>query len=69
MSGNSWENSTQQCERCYIDVLPYELQSLRNIKREDAEKIDKNKHHPTHLCGKCLELGYNCRNNSPYSKY
>ena len=61
MSGNSWENSTQQCERCNISVLPYELQPLERIKTEDDGKIDMNKHHPTHLCGKCLELGYNCR--------
>ena len=69
MSGNSWQNTPQQCQQCKIDVYPYDLQPLERIQDKDAEKIDRNKHHPTELCGKCKQLGYNCRFKSKQESY
>ena len=59
-SGNSWANCGQECRRCGINVYPYRQRPLQKPDGKE-EKIDPNKPHPQHLCEKCKQLGYYCR--------
>lgn len=60
MSGNSWADSWQLCQHCKTEVYPYKQTPLEKAD-SDSERIDHTKHHPQHLCQKCKELGYYCR--------
>ncbi|KAI1285569.1 Zinc finger CCHC domain-containing protein 24 [Halotydeus destructor] len=64
MSGNSWANAGQECQRCRIMVYPHTQRPLE--KPEGLDKGDLKKEHPRGLCEKCRQLGRNCR---PYSGY
>ncbi|XP_031549461.1 zinc finger CCHC domain-containing protein 24-like [Actinia tenebrosa] len=70
-SGNSWANAGQKCKMCDIMVYPYKQ---RRLHRRDSESdshsdsvsddenfIDESKPHLQHLCEKCMQLGYSCR--------
>jgi hypothetical protein len=59
MSANSWANFGQQCQSCKKNVYPYEQTPLN--KPDGGSKIDTTKEHLQELCGKCKELGLNCR--------
>jgi len=58
MSGNSWADCGQECERCGVNVYPYKQKALE--KTEDGAKIDPTKRHPQELCEKCQQLGEYC---------
>ncbi len=60
MSGNSWADCGQKCERCNVLVYPCKQRPLEKPDGLD-EKIDRNKPHPQALCGKCMQLGRYCR--------
>ncbi|TNV75375.1 hypothetical protein FGO68_gene16825 [Halteria grandinella] len=57
-SGNSWANQYQQCKSCTEKVYPYEQRALEKPNPDD--KVDKDKPHLQHLCGKCKTLGRLC---------
>ncbi|KAH7641622.1 zinc binding domain-containing protein [Dermatophagoides farinae] len=59
MSGNSWANSGQMCVRCRIMVYPHKQRPLD--KPDGLDVSDQSKEHPQHLCQKCTQLGYYCR--------
>ena len=61
-SGNTWANTTQQCQRCLIDVLPYHQQKLE----KPALETGPGKEHPQHLCGMCKKLGRYCRDRDDW---
>ncbi|XP_032828136.1 zinc finger CCHC domain-containing protein 24-like [Petromyzon marinus] len=57
-SAFSWANMGQECERCMINVYPYQQDSLN--KPDNENKSDPRKPHPSHLCEKCKKLGRSC---------
>ncbi|OTF73658.1 zinc binding domain-containing protein, partial [Euroglyphus maynei] len=59
MSGNSWANSGQMCVCCRIMVYPHKQRPLD--KPDGLDVSDQSKEHPQHLCQKCTQLGYYCR--------
>ncbi|KAL5254231.1 hypothetical protein ACHWQZ_G013866 [Mnemiopsis leidyi] len=59
MSGNSWANTGQMCNRCDIMVYPHQQKPLERV-AGDEDKCDRNISHPQELCGKCQRLGYPC---------
>jgi hypothetical protein len=61
MSGNSWADCGQDCESCRVLVYPHRQQPLEKTRKDDF--IDANKPHPQHLCQRCRELGYYCRDD------
>ena len=64
-SGNSWANMGQQCQKCKINVYPHRQRPLEKPDGLDKH-IDDKKGHPQHLCQKCKQLGYYCRNKTYY---
>jgi hypothetical protein len=68
LSGNSWANAGQQCERCKTLVYPRRQRPLERPTEMEG-KIDVRKPHPQHLCGKCKELGYYCRRSDDRDEY
>ena len=61
MSGYSWKDVPQQCERCRIDVIAHTQSPLRTwSSSDDRNKSDPNKEHRSDLCGMCQQLGHKC---------
>ncbi|XP_014673499.1 PREDICTED: uncharacterized protein LOC106813789 [Priapulus caudatus] len=58
MSGNSWANMGQECNKCNINVYPHKQRPLE--KPDGLDVSDPIKKHPQHLCEKCKSLGYSC---------
>ncbi|XP_063682820.1 zinc finger CCHC domain-containing protein 24-like [Bolinopsis microptera] len=56
MSGNSWANTWQECKRCHITVYPY-----KQVPLEKSDTHKPKEEHPQELCGKCIQLGFRCR--------
>ena len=61
MSGNSWKGVGQQCRECEIMYLPHKLDPLQPPVSFGIVKPP----HQQHLCGKCKELGYDCKTHVP----
>ena len=55
-SGNAWQGYTQDCKSCSKTNWPFKVYHLE----QSVDPLD-GKPHKSELCGKCQELGYNCR--------
>ena len=55
-SGNAWQGYKQDCKNCGISNWPLKVYHLE----QSVDPLD-GKPHKSELCGKCQELGYNCR--------
>ena len=55
-SGNAWQGYTQDCKNCGAKNWPFKVYHLE----QSVDPLD-GKPHKSELCGKCQELGYNCR--------
>jgi hypothetical protein len=58
--------AASQLHHCCIDLL---LREPLQASDKDSAKIDPTKHHPQHLCEKCKQLAYYCRNSHAMSYY
>ena len=55
-SGNAWQGYTQDCKNCGVRNWPFKVYHLE----QSVDPLD-GKAHKSELCGRCRELGYNCR--------
>lgn len=59
MSAVSWANTAQYCIKCRVNVYPHKQRPLERKLESHSDEPDKG--HPQHLCEKCKQLGFYCR--------
>ena len=61
VSGNTWIEKWQKCRKCESEVMPSDVRPLKPSRAVQNP-------HDTERCQKCMELGYDCRNqpSEPY---